>query len=204
MQSYTPYAYTQEQIGLLETIATQAAIAVQNARLYDQMKQMAITDPVTGLHTRRHFTALGRSEVERALRYGRRLGVLMVDIDHFKRVNDSYGHNAGDVVLHEIAQVCRRALRQTDIVGRWGGEEFAIVLPEADRDGAALIAERIRRMVSEMSIAILDERIRVTVSVGVAGLGEACCSLEMLIDSADRALYAAKQAGRNVVRILES
>ena len=203
MQSYRTHAYTAEQIGLLETIATQAAIAVQNARLYEQMRQMAITDTVTELHTRRHFTSLGVSEVERAQRYDRRLSVLMVDIDHFKRVNDTYGHNAGDQVLLAVAKICREALRATDIVGRWGGEEFAIVLPEADRDGASLIAERIRRMVAEMEIPSGPQRIRVTVSIGVATLSKQRSALEVLIDCADRALYMAKQGGRNQVKLFE-
>lgn len=200
MQSFEPHAYTPEQVRLLEMIATHAAIAVQNARLYDQMKRMAITDAVTGLFSRRHFTDCGRTEVERARRYRRQLSVLMVDIDRFKRVNDTYGHNAGDQVLQAAAQNCRQALRVTDIVGRWGGEEFAILLPEADRDGAGLIAERIRRIMSESDIVLPDGPIRVTVSIGVATLSDECNTLESLIDQADRAMYMAKDAGRNKVR----
>ncbi|HEX9018983.1 MAG TPA: diguanylate cyclase, partial [Anaerolineaceae bacterium] len=203
MQSLQPYAYSGEQISLLETIATQAAIAVQNARLYDQMKQMAITDSVTLLFTRRHFTTLGRSEVERALRYKRALSVMMVDIDHFKQVNDTYGHNSGDIVLQDVARVTRQALRATDLIGRWGGEEFVIVLPEADSDGAMLIAERIRRMVADTQILLPDAKIQVTISIGVATLKDTCCSLDALVDVADRAMYLAKQGGRNQVRGLD-
>jgi diguanylate cyclase (GGDEF)-like protein/PAS domain S-box-containing protein len=199
MQNFSAHTYSPEQVRLLETIATQAAVAVQNARLYDQMKQMAITDSVTGLFTRRHFTALGRSEVERALRYDRHLSVLMVDIDRFKRVNDTYGHNAGDHVLQMVARMSLNALRATDIVARWGGEEFVIVLPEADLDGATLIGERIRRMVSECVTGFGEHAIRVTVSIGVATMNDHCCSLEVLIDRADRALYLAKEGGRNQV-----
>lgn len=202
VQSLDSHAYSADQIRLLETIATQAAIAVQNASLYDQMKQMAITDSVTGLFTRRHFTQLGQREVDRALRYDRRLSVLMVDIDHFKRVNDTYGHNTGDQVLMMVAVTCRMALRATDIVGRWGGEEFAIVLPEADRDGAALIAERIRRMMADSKMELGKNVIQVTVSIGVVTLGESCGTMEMLIDHADRALYLAKQGGRNQVQFV--
>lgn len=203
MQSYDPLAYSLEQVRLFEMIATQTAVAVQNARLYDQMKQMAITDSVTGLFTRRHFTALGTGEVERALRYNRQLSVLMVDLDHFKLVNDTYGHNTGDLVLQVVAQVCRQALRVTDIVGRWGGEEFAIVLPEADEEGAALIAERIRRMMAERDMRAGEGIIHVTVSIGVATLSSTCSTLEMLIGRADRALYLAKQGGRNRVCMVE-
>ncbi len=200
MQNYEPYAYSVEQVRLLETIATQAAIAVQNARIYDQMKQMAITDSVTQLFTRRHFTMLGSGEVERAHRYNRNLGVLMVDIDRFKRINDTYGHSAGDQVLLAVANACRQALRLTDLVGRWGGEEYAIVLPEADLEGAALIAERVRRMVSETGISIGDDQVFVTISIGVAALSTSSRTLEALIDCADHALYAAKQNGRNQVQ----
>ena len=197
MQSFQPYAYSAEQVRLLETIATQAAIAVQNARIYDQMKQMAITDSVTQLFTRRHFSILGRNEVERALRYNRKLSVLMVDIDHFKRINDTFGHTSGDQVLLIVANVCRQALRVTDIVGRWGGEEYVVILPEADQDGAALIAERIRRMVAETEIVVGQATAQVTISIGVTTLNQPDQTLEVLIDNADRALYAAKQEGRN-------
>ena len=203
MQSLLPYAYSSDQIRLLETIATQAAIAVQNARIYDKMKQMAITDTVTMLYTRRHFMTLGRSEVERALRYDRSLSVLMVDIDHFKRINDSFGHSVGDIVLQVVAKTCGQALRATDIIGRWGGEEFVIVLPEADQIGAAMIAERIRRIVGESVIEYSQECIHVTVSVGVATLRVECCSLEVLVDAADRAMYQAKENGRNQVKIAD-
>ncbi len=201
MQCFKPNAYPPEQISLLETIATHAAIAVQNARMYNQMRLIAITDPVTELNTRRHFTTLGQREVERTIRYNRSMGVLMVDIDHFKKVNDTYGHNAGDVVLLNIARLCVNALRQTDIVGRWGGEEFAIVLAEADCEGARLIAERIRRTVEEAQIILPQgNSINITVSVGISALCSECETLERLVDCADRGLYMAKQAGRNRVR----
>jgi diguanylate cyclase (GGDEF)-like protein/PAS domain S-box-containing protein len=201
MQNFQPHAYSPEQVRLLETIGTQAAIAVQNARIYDQMKQMAITDTVTQLFTRRHFTQLGRSEVERALRYDRKLSVLMVDIDHFKRINDTFGHTAGDQVLLIVANICRQALRVTDIVGRWGGEEYVIILPEADLEGGALIAERIRRMVAETEIILAEEVVHVTISVGVAAISPSRPTLELLIDNADRALYIAKQSGRDQVQV---
>lgn len=200
MQSYQANAYSPDQVRLLETIATQAAIAIQNARLYHQMKQMAITDPVTQLFTRRQFIFLGRSEVERAIRYKRSVSVLMVDIDFFKKVNDTYGHSAGDQVLFGVAKICREAMRNTDIIGRWGGEEFSIVLPEADRIGASLIAERIRRMVASTFIPVAKDQVMVTVSIGVATLDQDNCTLEILIDQADRAMYKAKAGGRNQVQ----
>lgn len=201
MQSSEPYAYSTEQVRLFETIASQAAGMLDNARIFEQMRQMAITDMVTQLYTRRHFTSLGHSEVERSLRYNRNLSVMMVDIDLFKRVNDTWGHNAGDVVLQAVAKCCQKALRSTDIIGRWGGEEFAIVLPEADQQAAYLIAERIRCNVSEMEINLSGETICVTVSLGVTALLPGRTTLEMLVDYADKALYMAKQGGRNRVCI---
>jgi diguanylate cyclase (GGDEF)-like protein/PAS domain S-box-containing protein len=204
MQNFKPNAYSTDQVRLLETIATQAAVMVQNARMYEQMRQMAITDSVTQLFTRRHFTLLGHNEIERSQRYKRTASVLMVDIDRFKRVNDTYGHLTGDTVLQMVARICSQALRATDIVGRWGGEEFTIVLPEAEREGALMIAERIRRMVEECTIPLPDGRtIKVTVSLGVATLSATCTTLEGLVDCADRAMYAAKDAGRNQVKVYD-
>jgi diguanylate cyclase (GGDEF)-like protein len=204
MQNFKPNAYSADQVRLLETIATQAAVMVQNARVYEQMRQMAITDSVTQLFTRRHFSLMGHNEIERSQRYKRTASVLMVDIDRFKRVNDTYGHLTGDIVLQTVARLCSQALRATDIVGRWGGEEFTIVLPEADREGALMIAERIRRMVEECTIQLADGRIiQVTVSLGVSTLTPTCCDLESLVDCADRAMYAAKQAGRNQVKVYD-
>ncbi|MBE0697506.1 MAG: sensor domain-containing diguanylate cyclase, partial [Anaerolineaceae bacterium] len=201
---FKPNTYTDDQVRLLETIGTQAAVTIQNARMYEQMRQMAITDSVTQLFTRRHFTGMGHNEIERSLRYKRAASVMMVDIDRFKKVNDTYGHFTGDLVLQAVAKICSEALRTTDIVGRWGGEEFTIVLPEADRDGALMIAERIRRMVEECVIPLADGRsISVTVSLGIATLSETCCRLEELVDRADRAMYAAKQAGRNQVKVYD-
>jgi diguanylate cyclase (GGDEF)-like protein/PAS domain S-box-containing protein len=200
IQSYKPNAYGIEQIRLLETIANQASIAVQNANLFEQMRQMAITDAVTLLHTRRHFTVLGCGEIERALRYKHPLSALMIDMDHFKKVNDSYGHAAGDMVLQVVAQICLEEMRSSDIVGRWGGEEFSIILPETNSEGALQTAERIRRMVEEREIAINNNTtIHVTVSLGVSRLHSGCTRMEDLIEQADMALYQAKQAGRNRV-----
>jgi diguanylate cyclase (GGDEF)-like protein len=204
MQSQQPNAFTEEQVRLLETIATQAAVAVENARIFDQMKEMAITDAVTQLYSRRHFTTQVQAEVERSNRHGSALSILMVDIDKFKRVNDTWGHNAGDVVLRSVAHVCKDSLRLNDLVGRWGGEEFAVALPETGLREAEVVAERLRRAVDEMTVPVGSDMARVTVSVGVACLNAETSTLEALVDSADRALYNAKQAGRNRVCTLEN
>lgn len=202
MQNFSPYAYSDEQVQLLETIASQAAIAIQNARLYEQMHKMAITDSVTQLCTRHHFTTIGHNEVERARRYNRALSVVMVDIDRFKVVNDTYGHAAGDAVLKVVAQTCKQVLRINDHVGRWGGEEFTILLPEANEDGAAMFAERIRRVVAETFISTPEGKtIQVTISLGVATLRPEITTLEDLVSCADKAMYEAKANGRNQVRV---
>ena len=200
-QSCQPNFYNLEQIRLLETIATQAAIALENARIFKQMKQLAITNSLTGLYTRRHFTALGQVELERAMRYHHALAVIMVDIDQFKIINDTHGHSVGDQVLQTVAQICRSALRVSDILGRYGGEEFAIVLPETTPEGAQATAERIRFEISASAIVTTRGLVQVTASLGLVILSEEIVSLETLLDHADHAMYEAKQAGRNQVKL---
>ena len=201
MQSYQPGIFSLEQVRLLETIANQAALAIDNAHIFIEMRQLAITDSLTGLFNRRHFTELGQVEVDRALRYERGLGVLMVDIDSFKRVNDNLGHNAGDAVLQEISRICRTLLRSSDIIGRYGGEEFAIVLPELDEERSLRVAERIRAVIDATSIETPKGPVHITLSIGVVLLRPEFTTLEILLDCADRAMYQAKQAGRNRVNV---
>jgi diguanylate cyclase (GGDEF)-like protein len=173
------------------------------ARAERQLAVMAATDPLTGVTNRRRFFELAQAELERAVRYRRPLTVMMLDVDHFKAVNDRYGHAAGDRVLRTVAAECARTLRATDVFARYGGEEFVTVLVEGTPEGAQAIAERVRRMVEEARVDGDDgATLRVTVSVGLAHLeaGEAA-TLDELIREADRALYAAKEAGRNRVTV---
>jgi diguanylate cyclase (GGDEF)-like protein len=156
---------------------------------------------MTGLFNRRHFSELGQVEVERAVRYQRGLGVLMVDIDLFKRVNDTLGHRAGDAVLQAVSRMCRAQLRSSDIIGRYGGEEFAIVLPESSEERARAVAERIRASIEATPIDTPNGPAQVTISLGLALLSPTDNDLELLLDSADRAMYEAKQAGRNRVQV---
>jgi diguanylate cyclase (GGDEF)-like protein len=165
----------------------------------EQARLLARTDALTGLYNRRHFSELTAREFQRAQRYGRPLCAVMLDVDHFKRVNDTHGHAAGDGVLKDLAARCRQVLRKTDLLGRYGGEEYAIVLPEADLAAACQTAERLRRECSQRAFEVGDSRIAVTVSLGVAALDEECASQDTLLDRADHALYAAKHAGRNQV-----
>ncbi len=192
-------SFTQEDEDLAMGLAADAAIAIENARLFDTVQQLAITDSLTGLFNRRHFFDQAEREFQRARRYRRPLCAIMLDIDHFKRVNDTYGHAAGDQVLQALAARCRENLRDMDLLGRYGGEEFVALLPENDLPGTRDAAERLRQHVAEMPIDTSRGPVAVTVSLGVAVCTENCAELAALIAQADQALYVAKSAGRNQV-----
>lgn len=191
--------FTQEDEDLVGRLAADAAITIENARLFENVQRMATTDSLTGLHNRHHFFQLAEHEFQRARRYGRPLSVIMLDIDHFKRVNDTYGHAVGDQVLQAVAGRCRETLRDVDHMGRYGGEEFVVLLPESDVEGAHNAAERLRRCVAESPIETGRGPVAVTISLGAAAITEDCPDLAALLDRADAAMYAAKQAGRNRV-----
>jgi diguanylate cyclase (GGDEF)-like protein len=195
--------FTQEDEDLVTRLAADAAIAIENARLFEEVQQLAVTDELTGLHNRRSFFEMAGHEFERARRYGRPLSALMLDIDHFKRVNDTYGHAVGDQVLRALARRCREHLREIDLLGRYGGEEFAVLLPESDANSARNAAERLRRCVAEAPMDTTRGPLAITISLGAAALTEACPDLAALLDRADAALYAAKKAGRNRVEIMK-
>ena len=161
---------------------------------------LATRDELTGVHNRRQFLVLADREWSRCRRYDMSAALLMIDVDHFKAVNDTHGHLAGDLMLREIARAAGETLRQPDLLGRFGGEEFVIFLPHADPLGALDAAERIRERVAQLSLEWKGRVVRTTVSVGVATLDFAHDSLANLIHEADQALYAAKDAGRNCVR----
>ncbi|MEW6333984.1 MAG: GGDEF domain-containing protein, partial [Thermodesulfobacteriota bacterium] len=181
---------------------------IRNARLYNRIEQISITDELTGIYNRRGFFQLGEREFERALRFERPLAVLMLDIDHFKRVNDTHGHPIGDQVLRALADLIRQETRGIDVAGRYGGEEFALLLSETDLSLAVQIAERLRQSVEALGIPVrrpdhgggtID--LRVTVSIGVALMSPGFPGLDGLIGRADQALYRAKDAGRNRVSV---
>jgi diguanylate cyclase (GGDEF)-like protein len=168
-------------------------------RLAHTLEAQAHTDVLTGLANRRRFFEVADAELARARRYGTPLSVLMLDIDHFKDVNDAHGHRAGDRVLQQLARTCLEVLRTVDVVGRVGGEEFAILLPETAREGAVEVAERLREAVGRAEVAREEGvPLRVTVSIGVSTLSGAA-NLDTLMSQADTALYDAKHAGRNRV-----
>jgi len=170
-------------------------------RQREAMRILATTDPLTGVANRRQLLLAGEQEVSRTQRYGRRMSAFMVDIDHFKSINDTWGHPTGDRVIQALAESMCASTRKVDVVGRLGGEEFAIILPEADPQEACAIAERLRQTVQD-TIAVLSDdgqTVRITVSVGVATLGPGDANFHDLLGRADSALYAAKGGGRNQV-----
>src|ERR671928_9195 len=141
---------------LAEWLASQAAVALDNARLHDIVQRQAITDDLTGLVNRRRFLEALEAEIERARSFGTPLAIVLADLDNFKQVNDEFGHHGGDVVLRAFADLIRSHVRDVDVSGRLGGEEFAIVLPETDREGAARVAERMRSSLNSVPIAISE------------------------------------------------
>ncbi len=183
----------------LAMLAMQAAQALVRTRLYEQAELLAITDGLTGLLNRRTFDERLQNRLREAQRYERPLSLLLLDVDHFKKVNDAHGHPAGDAVLRGVAKVAQAQARETDIVARYGGEEMALILPQTDARGAQAIAERVRRAVEAAAHATEQGRLRVTVSIGIATWTGGDDGPGALLEAADKALYRAKQAGRNRV-----
>lgn len=169
-----------------------------------ELKQLAQTDFLTNLANRRHFMELAEQELSRTLRYGGPLSVLMMDLDHFKNINDTYGHTIGDLVLQKFGGLVRQTLRDVDAVGRVGGEEFAIVLPQTDAEHALEVAERLCRLTADTEVALDQGRpLHFTVSVGVTTLAGSGNNIDTLLSQADQALYEAKNSGRNRVCVYQ-
>ncbi len=174
----------------------------EQRQLQKRLARLAITDELTGLFNRRYFMQRGTAEFNRTIRYQTPLSLMMLDIDHFKKINDQHGHDAGDLVLENLSQLLQENLRQFDILGRLGGEEFAILLPNIDRSEALALGERLRQMIEQDHLTVNGEEIVVTVSIGVTSLTLETPNLKSLLKQADRALYQAKRDGRNRVVFL--
>jgi diguanylate cyclase (GGDEF)-like protein len=196
-----PDGFTEESRELAHWLATQASIALENAHLHGLVKAQAVTDELTGLANRRRFMEVVELELKRAERFQSPLGLLLVDLDDFKNVNDRFGHGTGDEVLRALSDVFRESLRDVDLAARLGGEEFAVLLPETDYSGAAGVAERLRASLASLELETPDrEQFGVTASFGVAVYPEAQ-SVDELLRTADAALYRAKAEGKNRVAL---
>ncbi|MCO8272503.1 diguanylate cyclase [Actinoplanes sp. TRM 88003] len=195
--------FDDSDLSTLRTFAGQAGVAVHNVRMHEEAQRLSLTDPLTGLWNYRYLRESLRREVERASRFGRMLAVLVLDLDHFKDVNDTYGHAAGDAVLGEFARRIRVGLREVDVAFRQGGEEFVVLLPETDAYGGAIVAERLGAAVRERPVIVDGIPVPISVSIGVAVYPEHGENSPQVLGAADRALYAAKNAGRDTYRLAE-
>ena len=187
-----------EEVQALESVADICAVAIQSAYSFERARQMADIDGLTGVFNRRHLEKRLAAELERLARYEHEMAILMVDIDNFKRINDEFGHLLGDEVLRQASKLMQQNLRKADVVCRFGGEEFAVMLPETNGENALGVAEKLRREIADFNFPGIPRS--VTISIGVAEFPHHGQSRDELIRAADEALYTAKQAGRNRVR----
>jgi len=187
--------FTEREMKLVQALSSHISIALENARLYT----IAITDELTKVYTLRYFQQVLTDEVGRYQRYGQKVSILMLDLDDFKKVNDTYGHPVGDITLREFARLVKDSVREVDVVCRYGGEEFAVILPETDDKSALIVAERIRERTEKRVFYIEGHEIKITVSIGVASCPKNAVTVRDLVNAADRALYRAKESGKNRV-----
>jgi len=205
---YIPFAYGQfswnTQISRLVLIVATSVLSIAVVTRTQELLRRATRDPLTGLFNRSHFSERVAVEVSRAQRYRQPLTVAMLDVDHFKSFNDAHGHAAGDLALKKIAEALRGAFRKIDIVGRYGGEEFVIAMPDTGTDSALQKLERVRQAVAELPMSFTNNggNANVTISAGLAGFPEDGAEEEQLLGAADRRLFRAKAEGRN--RIVRS
>jgi len=198
----------EEDFSKFSIIATQLALQVNKISLYNTVKELSITDGLTGVYLRRHFLERFQEELKRSIKNQFHLCVLMLDIDFFKNYNDTFGHLVGDITLREVSKIIQDNVRKVDLISRYGGEEFAIVLPETLKEAGVDVAERIRYAVSQKKLNVYDEETHVTVSIGIAAFPDDIAGeitsfdpsfvLELL-QKADQALYQAKNEGRDRV-----
>jgi diguanylate cyclase (GGDEF)-like protein len=183
----------------LEVLASHMAVSLANARMLKRLEEMATTDGLTGLFNKRALIAAASEKLKSAKRFTKPVSVLIGDIDHFKRVNDTYGHDVGDIVIRGFAEVLKRAKRDTDVVGRFGGEEFVVVCEETDEKGARQLAERVRTELERTTFQTELGPLQVTCSLGVATTPAAGQEWETIFKATDDALYTSKRGGRNRV-----
>ncbi len=185
------------QIGLLEILCNQASISIANAKLHAEIEKLATTDGLTGLYNHRRFQEKLSDEFKRLNRYSSPVSLILTDIDYFKKVNDTYGHPAGDLVLKGVSKIIREQIRDMDVAARYGGEEFAVILPGTEAEGAKNIAERLRHAVMNATFSPDGKSLKVTISIGIATAPLDAKDKEELLERTDKALYHAKHNGRN-------
>ncbi len=196
-------SFDEEEIRIIASFSAQATVALDNARLFAEVQNLATIDPLTRVNNRRYFFELAELEFSRSKRYKREVAIILLDADKFRDINENYGHNIGDRVLKIIASTCRANLRHFDIIGRYGGEDYIIMLPETPLNIAADIADRLRQAIENIKLDTHLGELYVTVSVGVALATGDVLDLPSLINKADMALYEAKRAGRNRVVVAQ-
>ena len=182
-------------------LAGQFILGMKRALLYEKIQELSIIDSLTDVFNRRYFLQRFREELVRSKKFQYKFSFVMVDVDHFKKYNDYYGHLVGDAILRDIAAVLKENLRQIDFIGRYGGEEFSLILTETDKEQAKFATERIRRAVESRLIRAYDEDLKVTISQGVSVFPDNAEDAQALIEGADKAMYTAKDLGRNKVCI---
>ena len=197
LEANTESAFSQSDLSLLVSFAATVTAAIHNAQLHTEVQKLAITDALTGLYNRRGLFELGEREIERAHRFGRPLTAIMGDIDFFKQVNDNFGHSVGDDVLKLVAVALTNSVRKVDIIGRYGGDEFVVLLPEIDMSGGQIVADRLRERIKTTALKTPIARIAVSISLGIAGITDDMGDLKSLLELADQALYRAKSDGRD-------
>jgi diguanylate cyclase (GGDEF)-like protein len=190
-------SFNVDDLGFILNLSELIAMSISNAVLYEQTSKLAVTDGLTGISNRQSLVKSLQIEFERSKRYNSPLSFIILDVDHFKDVNDTYGHQKGDEILIAIASLLKKACRANDIAARYGGEEFLMILPQSNAQGAFKIAERVREEMMKISFAGNESNFAVTVSCGVAEFNKDYESINKLITVADRALYEAKNGGRN-------
>jgi diguanylate cyclase (GGDEF)-like protein len=204
LDSSQPRFFSSESAKRLQAFAHQAAIAIEKTNLFRETQRLAITDGLTGIYNNRHIMDLTERELKRAKRYQRHLCAILFDLDFFKQVNDRFGHLTGNMVLQTVTRLCSASVRESDLIGRYGGEEFLIITPETDIAEAAEIAERLRQGIEKMRIPTEKGDVHVTISLGVATCEPGSdLSLQELIRRVDEALYVSKAKGRNCVSLWE-
>lgn len=190
---------SEQDKGKFYILSQQFILGIKRAILYQNVQELAITDSLTGIFNRRYYLERFNEEIERSKRLGYVFSCLMVDIDYFKDYNDRYGHLVGDAILRKVSETIKENIRQIDLMGRYGGEEFSIILSETDKEAAKLAAERIRQAIEYKSMRVYDEELKITISIGISIFPHDGKDADTLIDYADSALYRAKETGRNRV-----